>query len=101
MSLKHERTNSMTTTKHAAVRAQQRCIPSAVIEWLISYGASHYDHRGCVLFCFDSRSRERLRKVVAGDVIARHSRHFDCYVVTSTSGQVITVGHRTRRIRNA
>lgn len=87
------------STKHAEIRAQQRGIPPAVIELLLSYGTSHHDrHRGMVLY-FDSRSRKRLQRAVDERALAHYSGQLDCYAVLSTDGSVITVGHRTRRFR--
>jgi hypothetical protein len=86
-------------TKHAEIRLRQRGIPPAVVEWLVSYGSSHFDHHRGLVFYFDSRSREVLRSAVDRTALARYSEHLDCYVVVSTNGEVITVGHRTRRLK--
>ena len=86
-------------TKHAEVRLRQRGIAPTVVEWLVSYGSSHFDHHRGLVFYFDSRSRAVLRSAVDGAGLARYSKHLDCYVVVSTNGEVITVGHRTRRFR--
>jgi hypothetical protein len=87
-------------TKHAEIRVRQRGIPLVVVEWLVSYGSSHFDHHRGLVFYFDSRSRAALRTAIDGAALARHSEHLDCYVVVSTNGEVITVGHRTRRFRH-
>ena len=36
-------------TRHAAIRSQQRGIPSAAIEALLDYGTEHHDHHGAVI----------------------------------------------------
>jgi hypothetical protein len=86
-------------SKHAEIRLRQRGIPPAVVEWLVSYGSSHFDHHRGLVFYFDSRSRAVLRSTVDRAVLARYSEHLDCCVVVSTNDEVITVGHRTRRFR--
>lgn len=86
-------------TNHAEIRLRQRGIPLAVIEWLVSYGSSRFDHHRGLIFYFDSRSRAALRTAMDRAALARYSEHLDCYVVVSTNGEVITAGHRTRRFR--
>jgi hypothetical protein len=86
-------------SKHAEIRLRQRGIPAAVVEWLVSYGSSHFDHHRGLVFYFDSRSRAVLRSAVDRAELANYSEHLDCYVVLSTNGEIITVGHRTRRFR--
>src|SRR5450755_585495 len=49
-------------TKHAEIRLRQRGIPLAVVEWLVSYGSSHFDHHRGLVFYFDSRSRGSASK---------------------------------------
>jgi hypothetical protein len=87
------------SSKHAEIRLRQRGIPLAVIEWLVSYGSSRFDHHRGLVFYFDSRSRAALRSSIDRATLARYSEHLDCYAVMSTNGEVITVGHRTRRFR--
>ena len=86
-------------TKHAEIRLRQRGIPPPVVEWLVFYGSSRFDHHRGLVFYFDSRSRAVLRSAIDRAALARYSEHLDCYVVVSTSGEVITVGHRTRRFK--
>jgi len=88
------------STKHAEIRLRQRGIPVPVVEWLFSYGSSHFDHHRGLVFYFDSRSRAVLRTAIDRAVLARYSEHLDCYVIASTNGEVITVGHRTRRFKH-
>jgi hypothetical protein len=33
------------STKHAEIRLRQRGIPPPVVEWLVSYGSSRFDHQ--------------------------------------------------------
>jgi hypothetical protein len=86
-------------TKHGEIRLRQRGIPPPVVEWLVSYGSSRFDHHRGLVFYFDSQSRAVLRSAVDRAALARYSEHLDCYVVVSTNGEVITVGHRTRRLK--
>jgi hypothetical protein len=86
-------------SKHADVRVRQRGIPPLVVEWLLSYGTSHYDHHRGEWFYFDAPSRQRLMSAIGAESLARHSDHLDCYAVLSIDGSIITVGHRTRRFK--
>lgn len=89
----------MVTTKHASIRLRQRGIPPVILEWLLEYGIPQYDHCRGMVFSFDARSRKSLRSMLNTKAFARHSRHLNCFVVMGTDGEIITVGHRTRKFR--
>lgn len=85
-------------TNHARVRIQQRGIPSAVVEKLLEFGIETYDHRGGLIVYFNRRARENLRRAYGTDLYKRIEAHLDAYAVVTLSGDIVTVGHRVRRI---
>lgn len=88
----------MQLSNHAVTQMQQRAISELTIDYLMEWGRKAYDHRGAVIRYFDKTSRTQLIRHV-GEQRARALEHqLDAYVVVSNSGQVITVGHRYKRI---
>jgi len=83
-------------TRHARARMQQRAIRPDALEYLLEFGREAFDHRGAVVLYFDKAARRRLQHAAprAKDL----ERLARCYAVLSTEGDVITVGHRHRRI---
>jgi hypothetical protein len=88
----------LTMTHHARTRIQQRGIPEAVVEDLLNFGREAYDHRGRFIVYFDRRAREELRCACGDATYKRIEARLDAYAVIAGSGDIITVGHRTRRI---
>ena len=83
-------------TRHAQARMQQRAIRAEVLERLLEFGREAFDHRGCVTLYFDKAARRRLARAAPGAKdVERLAR---CYAVLAPGGEVITVGHRQRRI---
>ena len=88
----------MLLSNHTVAQMQQRAISESTIDYLIEWGRKAYDHKGAVIRYFDKASRTQLLRRV-GEVCAKQLEHqLDAYAVDSTSGQVITVGHRYKRI---
>jgi hypothetical protein len=85
-------------THHAQARLQQRGIPPTVVESLLDFGHETHDHRGSRIVYFDHRARRQLRRQVGIESYKRIESHLDAYAVVTDTGEVITVGHRTRRI---
>lgn len=84
-------------TEHARTRMQQRGIPAAAVDLLISYGRSAPAGAGCELVFFDKAARARLfrdQPAAARDA----ERLCRTYLVLGRDGAVVTVGHRYRRI---
>lgn len=85
-----------TFSGHARSRMQQRAIRPDALECLLEYGREAFDHRGHVVLYFDKAARRRLSRAAPGRKdIERLAR---CYAVLSPGGEVVTVGHRYRRI---
>lgn len=81
---------------HARARMQQRGIEAEALELLLSYGREVYDHHGAVILYMDKAAQRRL--AAASRAKSTSQRLAGLYAVLSRHGQVITVGHRTRRI---
>ena len=89
----------MSFTRHALIRMQQRGIRAEVVESLLDFGRSAHDHRGAEIVFFDKAARRQLACERGGDALRRLSKRLRAYLVVDTYGEVLTVGHRTRRIR--
>ena len=87
-------------TLHAQTRLQQRGIPRAVLENLLDFGSEIHDHRGSLILYFDRNARARLRADCGKEVYKRIEPPLDAYAVLADTGEVVTVGHRTRRINH-
>lgn len=88
----------LTMTNHARARIQQRGIPEVVVENLLDFGREAYDHLGSRIFYFDRRARQALRRACGKETYKRIEARLDAYAVLAPSGDIVTVGHRTRRI---
>jgi hypothetical protein len=85
-------------TQHAQARLQQRGISVKVLESLLDFGHEAHDHHGSRVVYFDHRARQQLRRQVGTESYKRIEPHLDAYAIVADTGEVITVGHRTRRI---
>ena len=84
-------------SRHALARMQQRGIPAHALDCLFDYGRELHDHRGGVVLFFDKAARRRLERDTAPALRARIARIARTYAVMSR-GEVVTVGHRWRRL---
>lgn len=85
-------------TRHAEVRGRQRAIPALAIELLVRFGSVERAAEGAVRVFFDKAARRRL-SAFAGPLASALDRHLDVYAVLGEDDQIITVAHRTKRIR--
>jgi Domain of unknown function (DUF4258) len=85
-------------TPHARTRMQQRGIRPEALEALLDYGRVRHLHQGGreILF-FDKKARARLARASSG-VRREAERLVRTYAIMDSSGVVITVGHRYRRV---
>ena len=84
-------------TRHAQTRMQQRAIRPEVLERLLEFGREAFDHNGGVVLYFDKAARRRLTRIAPGAKdLERLAR---CYAILSTNGDILTVGHRFRKIK--
>ncbi|MEO8418813.1 MAG: hypothetical protein ABI475_08830 [Methylophilaceae bacterium] len=85
-------------TQHAAARMQQRGIKEQTLECLFEFGSKTHDHKGGVVVFFDKQARKRLQGRFGKDGVRQMESQMDAYAVISQRGDVVTVGHRTKRI---
>jgi hypothetical protein len=83
---------------HAAARIQQRAVQPEIVEYLLDFGRHEYDHLGGVIYYFDKRGRERLLKAIGKRNYLRVEHSLDAYAVFAVDGELVTVGHRYKRI---
>ena len=85
-------------TQHARARLQQRGISQDIVSELLDFGREVHDHCGSSIVYFNRKARERLRLSLGDDAYRRLETHLNAYAVIGPKGQIVTVGHRTRRV---
>jgi hypothetical protein len=86
-------------SNHASQRMQQRAIHLLMIDLLYRYGREQHQNGSTLLFLV-SRARKQARRALE-EVKQRFEKLCDTYLVESEAdGVVITVGHRSKRVRN-
>jgi len=83
---------------HAIARLQQRTLPPLAIDWLHRFCHEHHDGRGGVILHFNKLARRRLERAVGCEPVRRMKDWLNAYAVLTTDGQLITAGHRFKRI---
>ena len=85
-------------TAHARTRMRQRGIDDDALAQLLDFGREAFDHRGGTIVYVDKKARRRRESVADGETRKRLARLSRLYAVVSGDGEVVTVGHRYRRI---
>ena len=87
-------------SQHAVLRANQRSIPTLIIDLLIKHGAAQHDHHGAKIYFFDKKAWKAINND-AGHQVTRFLRKLynDTCAIISNDGKVITVEHRYKRIK--
>lgn len=89
----------MNTHTHAAMRAQQRCIPPLIVNWLDQFGEESYDGHGGIVRFFSHASIRAMEREFGRAPVRKMTEYLDAFKVDdSRDGHVITIGHRTKRI---
>lgn len=88
----------MIMTQHARIRGQQRAISPMLVDLLLQFGTYEHSGNGTSKYFFDKSSRRKLL-AHAGPLAKGLEEHLDLYAVVSSDCSVITVAHRTERIR--
>lgn len=92
--------STLSFSHHAQTRMHHRALSSTVAEWLYDYGERRYDHKGCLVFFFTNRSRQRLKQALGGEKALSYEKTKDAYMVMSVEGRhVVTLGYRYQRIK--
>ena len=86
-------------TSHAMHRSQQRCIPPLIIYWLCQYGERKRNDNGTTLCYFDRKSIRLIASDVGHIIVRRLDSLMNSYLVMSGKN-ILTVGHRYKRIKN-
>jgi len=90
----------MARSFHAETRARQRGIPPLIEQLLDRYGEENYGEGGVLHVYFSKASIRRMEHDFGAAPVRKLSEFFNAYKVEgSTTGDVITIGHRYRRIR--
>ena len=85
-------------TDHARTRMQQRGISAAALEALLDFGRVRHVHdRGREIVFFDKAARARLFQE-SPTAAKQAERLIRTYAIIGAEGDVITVGHRYRRV---
>lgn len=92
------RTSGFQLTVHAIERAQQRCIPPLIIHWLCHYGKRKHSNNGTILCYFDKKSIRHIASD-AGHLIVRRLAHLMHSYLVISGNNILTVGHRYKRIK--
>lgn len=94
----HTHIDPVEHTDHARQRAHQRGIPPLVIDWLLQFGETEWDHHGAQVKFFTRKSRRRIDQAVGTQTTRRMHEFLDSYAVVALDGRLITCGHRYKRI---
>lgn len=96
-----EREMDIQLSNHGQQRLQQRGIPGIVVLLIHSEGSVSHSCDGSEVRFIDKPARKRIRDAIGGDrAYALFEHWFErTYLVVASNGSVITIGHRTRRIR--
>ncbi len=87
-------------THHSTVRAQQRGVPPLIQQWLLEYGEESHDGRGAVRRYFSHRSVRIMERRFGRRVVRKLGEYLCTYLVESSDGHIVTVGHRTGRVKH-
>jgi hypothetical protein len=85
-------------SRHARARMQQRGITPGALSCLLDYGREAHDHTGHVTVYFDKAARRRLERDADAETRKQLAQLARLYAVLGGHGEIVTVGHRYRRI---
>jgi hypothetical protein len=86
-------------TPHARARMQQRGITPTALACLLEYGSEEHNHHGAVTLYFDKAARHRLEHAIGREARKEIDQLRHLYAVLGGDGEIVTVGHRFRRIK--
>lgn len=85
-------------THHANVRMQQRGIDASVVDYLLSFGEERLTNKGASIVYFDKETKKKLFAQLDKNERVRLEHQVNAYLILGTDGNIVTVGHRTRRL---
>lgn len=65
----------------------------------MAYGRTRHDHRRGMVIYFDHASRNAAENYLRCEGVVFRAHVFGYYAVVGLDGRIITVGHRTRRLK--
>ena len=89
---------TVSMTKHAGIRVQQRGVNLGLLDCLLAYGHHEPDHKGCHVVTFDGKGMADLSRFETRVFKSKVSDSRNLYAVVDSDGVVITAGHRFRRV---
>jgi len=81
-------------THHARIRCQQRSIPSAVRDALISFGERRRAGIGADSVFFTKKSWKRLEAYMGSEITKAFEKYRDCYLIEADDGRIVTEAYR-------
>ena len=87
-------------TDHAKHRMQQRCIPLAVIDWLLDFGEREKSGN-CEIVYFNKKSKKLLAKELGKEIVKSLSKYLNAFAVVGKKNQIVTTGYRNKHIYRA
>lgn len=88
----------MEMTHHAERRMQQRGIPLAAVDAILSYGRRRR-HDGADVYYLDRKARGRMAHAMGAKSYCKIERSLNSYLVVSDDGAIITAAHRLGRLK--
>jgi hypothetical protein len=85
----------MQLTQHARARMQQRAVNETVLELLYTHGRHVERGKTGSIIHFDRRARDLIRQ---NKEYAQIEQKLNAYIVESSDGSILTVGHRFKPI---
>ena len=88
------------SSRHSKRRAQQRCLPPIVHQWLDRYGEETHDGHGAIIITFTHRSTRAMERDFGRHFVRQNRKFLRVYrVERNTDGTIVTAGWRTKRLR--
>jgi len=87
-------------TDHAKHRMKQRCVPLAIIGWLLDFGEREKSGN-CEVVYFNKKSKKLLAKEVGKEIVKSVSKYLNAFAVVGKKDQIVTTGYRNKHIYRA
>jgi hypothetical protein len=84
---------------HALARVRQRAIDAQAVARVVDFGRAEHEPGGSSLVFLERGGERPIRREFGEDVLVRLGKRMRAYVVSNAEGAVVTVGHRTRRVK--
>lgn len=86
-------------TTHARRRAQQRAVPTWLLELLEQFGSARRAFYDAEVLMFDRKARARIRTELGCEALKRIDPFKNVYMVISDEGAVVTVARKFKRTK--